>query len=308
MFDLRYHVASLAAVFLALAVGILLGVAISGKVGEAEEGLRAQELDELSARLREEQRRAVAADQRGEAAQEFVERAYPALMEGRLEERSFAVLFLGPVDAAIRSAVERTLEDAGSGDPVRVLALDVPLDADELDSRLRGDADLAAYAEEGDDFGDLGEDLAQELLTGGETPLWSALSSLLVEERAGTTVFPVDGAVVVRSWVPPAEEPTDVEEAEQLRATTTLFDGLVNGLERTGLPTVGVDRIGSDESAVAAFRRLGISSVDNVDTAAGRVALALVLAGAQEGHYGVKASAGDGVLPPLDTVPDETGA
>src|SRR5262245_16405726 len=32
MFGLRYHVASLAAVFVALAVGILLGVAVSGKV------------------------------------------------------------------------------------------------------------------------------------------------------------------------------------------------------------------------------------------------------------------------------------
>ena len=31
MFDLRYHVASLAAVFLALVIGILLGVGISGR-------------------------------------------------------------------------------------------------------------------------------------------------------------------------------------------------------------------------------------------------------------------------------------
>ena len=31
MFDLRYHVASLAAVFLALIIGIVVGVGISGK-------------------------------------------------------------------------------------------------------------------------------------------------------------------------------------------------------------------------------------------------------------------------------------
>jgi len=36
MFDLRYHLASLAAVFIALAVGILLGVAISGKLSAAD--------------------------------------------------------------------------------------------------------------------------------------------------------------------------------------------------------------------------------------------------------------------------------
>ena len=36
MFDLRYHVASLAAVFVALVIGILVGVAMSGKVDDAE--------------------------------------------------------------------------------------------------------------------------------------------------------------------------------------------------------------------------------------------------------------------------------
>src|SRR5918999_4227171 len=47
MFDLRYHVASLAAVFLALAVGILLGVAISGKVSEVGERAERDRLSNL---------------------------------------------------------------------------------------------------------------------------------------------------------------------------------------------------------------------------------------------------------------------
>ena len=36
MFDLRYHVASLAAVFVALLIGILVGVGLTGKVEDAE--------------------------------------------------------------------------------------------------------------------------------------------------------------------------------------------------------------------------------------------------------------------------------
>jgi Copper transport outer membrane protein, MctB len=229
-------------------------------------------------------------------------------MEDRLEGRGFAVVFLGPVDGSIRSAVERTLNDAGSGDPIRLLALDVPVEVEELDSRLRSDEDLASYAEEGDDFTSLGEDLADELVAGGETPLWTALSALLVAERAGTSAFPVDGAVVVRTWTPPTDETDDADEAQELGATTTLFDGLVNGLERSGFPVVGVDRSDGDGSAVGAYRREGLSSVDNVDTVAGRVALALLLAGGQPGHYGVKDSASDGVVPPLESVPVETGA
>ena len=307
MFDLRYHVASLAAVFLALAVGILLGVAISGKVGDAESALESQRIAELNSRVREEQSRAVDADQRGEASRELVERAYPALMEDRLDGRGFAVVFLGGVDGSVRSSVERTLNDAGAGDPVRLLVLDVPVDVEDLDSRLRGDAELAVYAEEGDDLTALGEDLADELVNGGETPLWTALSALLVEERAGTSAFPVDGAIVVRTWTVPADEDVDSDEARRVRATTTLFDGLVNGLERGGIPVVGVERTGGDGSAIASYRREGISSVDNVDTIAGRVALALLLAGGQPGHYGVRDPASDGVVPPLESVPPPSG-
>jgi hypothetical protein len=52
-----------------------------------------------------------------------------------------------------------------------------------------------------------------------------------------------------------------------------------------------------------AYRGEGISSVDNVDTPAGRVALAFVLAGGEPGHYGIKDSATDGVAPPVETLP-----
>jgi hypothetical protein len=307
VFDLRYHVASLAAVFLALAVGILLGVAISGKVGDAEDSFRAAEVEKLSDRLQEEQERAVAARQRGEAADELVERTYPVLMEDRLAERRFALVFLGPVSGRARSAVERALSDAGSGDPVRMIALDVPVDVEELDEALLADEELAAYAEEGDDFSGLGDDLGEELVAGGETPLWSALSSLLVEERAGTSTLEVDGAIVIESWSAPPTE--DVDEAERIRATRSLLDGLLRGLDNTGFPVVGVEAATSDDSAIDHYRRLGISTVDNVDTIAGRLALALLLAGGQPGNYGVKDSASDGVVPPIESVPPpETGA
>ena len=59
MFDLRYHVASLAAVFLALVIGILVGVGISsgGFVSKGERSLLNSKIDELqrgldAARLR----------------------------------------------------------------------------------------------------------------------------------------------------------------------------------------------------------------------------------------------------------------
>jgi Copper transport outer membrane protein, MctB len=305
MFDFRYHLVSLAAVFIALAVGILLGAAISGKLGDAEDVLMKDRLAALNDQLTEERARSDIVERRSEAAQDLLADAYPALMQDRLDGKSYGVLFLGPVDGTVRSAVERTLSDAGGGSPVRLVALDTPVDPDELGSTLQGDEQLARYAAGGDDFGDLGEALGRALVEEEGTPLWSSLSSTLIEERSGTTSGAVDGVIVVKTWKEP-ETLGDAQEQSETNATESLFDGLVRGLESTGLPVVGVEP-STAESDLALFRQQGASSVDDVDTVAGRLALALLLAGAEPGHYGVKDSATDGVAPPIEPVATTTG-
>jgi Copper transport outer membrane protein, MctB len=302
MFTWRYHVASLAAVFLALAVGVLLGVAVSGKVSDATESLNEAERDRLRQDLQEANESLDLADRRREAAEALVESAYPALMDRRLEGRRFTVVFLGPVQGDIRSAIERTLADGDSGSPAQVIAIDMPIDAQELDDALNGDEALAAYANPDDDFSELGEALGREIFVAEETALWSSLTRQLVEERAGTASLAVEGAVVVRSWQPPSGA-----DEEETRATETLVDGLLDGLTGSGFPVVGVEPLSvlGEESQIDLYQERGLSSVDNIDTLAGRLALAVLLAGGQPGHYGLKDSAADGVAPPIEPVPEE---
>lgn len=301
MFDLRYHLASLAAVFIALAVGILLGVAISGKLSSADNAFSHDRIDQLNDQLEQANARADIIERRNDSAKELLEISYPSLMESRLEGRNIGILFVGPVDGGVRSATERTLADSGSGGPMRLIAVDTPVDASELDSALKGDQQLAQFAAAGDDFEDLGDMLGRELAAGDGTPTWAALSSQLVQERSGASFPPLDGVVFVRSWAPPEDASSD-EEADA-RPTETLIEGLLSGLQHAGIPVVGVETTSEQESAIDLYRRQGISSVDDVETLEGRVALALLLAGGDPGHYGVKDSASDGVAPPLDSVP-----
>ena len=305
MFDLRYHLASLAAVFIALAVGILLGVAISGKLSAADNAISHDRIDQLNDQLKQANARADIISRRNDAAERLLEISYPALLGNRLEGKNIGVLFAGPVDGSIRSAIERTLSDSGAGSPVRLIAIDTPVDATELDAALNGDQSLAQYAEGGDDFGSLGNALGREFAEGGGTPMWGALSSKLVQERSGASSPSLDGVVVVRSWGPP-ENPTAEQEA-QARASETLVDGLLSGLQQSGIPVVGAETTSEQNSAIDLYRRQGISSIDDVETLAGRVALALLLAGGEPGHYGVKDSASDGVAPPVDSVPVPSG-
>jgi hypothetical protein len=302
MFTWRYHVASLAAVFLALAVGILLGVAVSGKVSDATESFEEAERDRLRQDLRDANESLDFANRRRDTAEALVESGYPALMDRRLEGRRFTVVFLGPVQGDVRAAIERTLADAGSGRPGQLIAIDTPIDGQELDDALDGDEELASFAGRGGDYSELGEALGRELFDAEETALWGSLTGQLVEERAGTNSLAVEGAVVVRSWQPPAGE-----TEEETRATETLLDGLLEGLTASGFPVVGAETLSAlgGESQIDFYRDRGVSSIDNVDTLSGRLALAMLLAGGQPGHYGLKDSATDGVAPPIEPVPAE---
>src|SRR2546423_9190676 len=275
MFDFRYHLISLAAVFIALAVGILVGAAISGKLGDAENAFSRDRIDALNNQLNLERAKTQSVERRGSASNALVEAAYPALMGGRLAGKSFAVLFVGPVRGDLRSAIERALSDAGAGSPVRLIALDTPIDPNALDDALRGQSDLAHFAQSGGDFGALGETLGSELIEGGGTPSWSALSSELVQERSGSTSAPVDGAIVLRSWTPASDG--SANQKAQAQATESLFEGVLTGLDKTGLPVVGVETSTSSDSAIDVYRREGVASVDDVDAAAGRLALAILL-------------------------------
>jgi hypothetical protein len=62
---------------------------------------------------------------------------------------------------------------------------------------------------------------------------------------------------------------------------------------------VGVEVTRPGTTAVDAFAKHDLATVDDLDSQTGRLALALLLAGATPGQYGVKKSAHDGVLPQI---------
>ena len=285
MFDLRYHVASLAAVFLALVIGILVGVGLSGRgfVGEAERKNLTGQIGDLRAERDTALAQLEAAQGAGAALEEYAERTYPALVPRKLDGMSIALVFAGSVDQAVVGAVTEAVRDAG-GAIERMRALRMPLDGDGVDEALRGRIATRSLAGV-DQRTALGRELGRELVSGGALPLWTQLEGVIVEERSGELRSPVDGVVVARPVAPQQGETQD------------FLTGLYGGLVRAGRPAVGVDTASRAFPAVPAFKRAGLSTVDSVETDAGRLALVLVLAGGPAGSYGVEGEAADGVVP-----------
>ncbi len=290
MFDLRYHVASLAAVFLALIIGILVGVGIADR-GFVDKGTRLlleRQVTKLQKQLDQTAQQAGNLGQEQDAARTYINQTYPVLVRNRLRGKRIAVVFVGSVDGGVRSAVTRALTDAG-GQQLRLRALKVPIDAPQIDAVLASNPTAGSFRGLGR-FEALGRALGQELMLGGETPLWNALSDALVEQREGGSKDPADGVIVVRTAKP------------QRDGTSRYLLGLYSGLGSAGVPAVGVEASDARKSAVSVYRQAGLSSVDDIDTPAGRLALVLLLQGAPGGQYGLKQTAEQGPLPPLQRV------
>ena len=176
MFDLRYHVASLAAVFFALVIGILVGVAL------ASHGLGNTERKRLEEDLRRSENQADvrrsqvdSLSQRRFAAHAFVDATYPSVVANRLKGKKVAVLFVGSSSDDRRSKITQALADANAGSALRFTALKVPVDPSSLEKALAKKPFLAHYAGP-EELENLGQALGQEFVAGKDTPLWNALA------------------------------------------------------------------------------------------------------------------------------------
>lgn len=275
MFDFRYHALSLAAVLIALTLGILLGVAIgdAGLVSSAEQNLR----DLQQSKLKSSQDQASQLQRQLALRAAYESDVYPQLVGGKLNGKRIGLLFIGePTDTTnrlVRSALD------GSGGQLVVVA--VVRDPPDLSA-------LGALAAPGR-YGALGSDptllrpfavrMGKQLALGGR--LVGRVQGTLLSSYNGS-LQPLDGVVLVRSR--PTLSAADAKTAD------TFEQGLASGLSSSGVPVVGGETSATNPSNVPWYRSQNLSSVDDLDDIAGRTALVFALSGAH-GAFGTKSTA-----------------
>lgn len=277
----RYHAASLAAVFVALAIGILIGAAlgsdvISGASDELEKSL-GSDLNESRARVKQLE---------GQLAEErdFENLIYPAVVAGRLPREQVGLIALGDVPEGVREGVQDAVTPSGA-ELAEVAVVREPPDTSALidaifPQRTRTEPRGTLLERAGRESG--------RILVGRQSGFDSLRDGLLA--RFSGEHRSIDSVVVVR------DRPEDMSPREEAD-TKTLEDSLIAGLRSTGLNVVGVELSDDETSSIEYFADRGLASVDDLDTQAGKVALVAALDGA-EGSFGVKDTA-DSLLPDL---------
>jgi hypothetical protein len=286
MFDYRYHALSLAAVLLALAVGVLIGVAIgdSNLVSSAKDGI----VSELKSEVNGARRQAGQLQDQLAAEEAFATGLYPLAVHDLLSARNIGLVFLGgssdEVDGLVRSAVTQA-----GGDLTIVAAVREPLDLHGIGEAAVGTR-YSAVADQPALVQRFGELAGRQLVSGGQLvdrELLSRVRGSLLDAFDGQ-LSRLGGLVVMRA------EPTGMTP-EQSDASAAFETGLLDGVAAVGVPTVGVELTSTEPSQVPWYKSKNISSVDDLDAPAGQAALIYALDGAH-GAYGVKPTA-DSLLP-----------
>ncbi|WP_029089825.1 copper transporter [Brevibacterium album] len=199
MIDFRYHLVSLISVFLALAVGIVLGAGpLQEPIGTSLQG----QVDAL--RTDRDNLRAELDHARNDAAQlsAFIDASAGELTEDALSGTSVALVRLAGADAPAGDAVAESIGTAGG-----TVASDVALSDTAFDA---GDAELLAALREAD--ASLPADDAEAV----RVAVVRALAPAEGEEGAGSETQPTEGAEEGEGTEAPRSSGVDEQTAEAL--------------------------------------------------------------------------------------------
>jgi hypothetical protein len=325
MINLRYHIVSLVAVFLALALGVVMGSTVfKDSLTAAQRALTNQVVSQAET-LRQQKNQL---DAQNNYLQTFGAAVLPGLLRDKLRGRHVVVLQTDQVDNGTWQDVRDTLRLAGATVDGRVT-----FPADRLSLQSDGDrvklAELVGQAGDGADPQGLRdtllEQLTDRLVVSDRLPTDSAgrahdtLASLASAKFAsldltsqvkdGKAAFPEPGSLFViigPSDGNPALAPDQflVPLARKLADKAT---APVAGVEAWVGTSSWVQELRADKDA-----NQRVSSIDDVDQVFGEFALIQALADQLQnpseppGRYGTKAG-NDGLLPKTATAPTATG-
>jgi hypothetical protein len=283
LIDLRYHVYSLAAVFFALLIGIVVGRSFLAGSPSSQRMLSLAERysRDLAALQKEMQKQQEALRQsRAELARSDIacEALIPAALGNKLQYRNVAIIQTGSYDDL--TAHIRTLIESASGQVTSVTTLSPSFDPEDQ-ATLAAAARLGASRGPGETDRDLiFRTIAESVVDARHSERMSVLEKAGVLTTSGD-YYRWNRCVVLVG----GSAATDDDRAQ-------LVDyPLIQQLAAAGAVVVGCEPSTAKTSYVPAWSRRNIATVDNADRPPGHVALICLLGGCETANYGQKRTA-----------------
>ena len=309
MIDFRYHLVSLISVFLALAVGVVLGA------GPLQNSLGTALNDQVTA-LRENRNATQAKLEQTETAvnerDSYITQAATSLLPGTLASKNVAMVLLPDAKAEDADAIAAQLKNAGATVTGRVSLTSTWVDLSRENYRSTFSGQVQGHlgsTNSKDANGILGEALAKALTANDDSSrvLMDMLS--VTVDKSGTPFISVDSTptaaaemIVVVGPRPQASSgkgaTVEASPGEDPKAWAKALEGTAGRA-----PTVVVGSADGDGGVVGIIRseKAKVTTVDSVGQIAASVSTPLALASTRAGtigHYGFDKGA-EAVMPPV---------
>ncbi len=305
MIDFRYHLVSIISVFLALAVGIVLGA------GPLQANLGDQLTDQVAALRTEKQAlndKLTVSEKLVDASDEYATAVQPRVVRGRLTGHRAVVVVMPSADGTMVSNLETVVTQSGAA-----LVSTVTISPDWFDPSQTADRDQAAREAAtalGLSSTATGDSLLLEVLTDltvsktvtGISPQRSAALKVLIDanllDSTVTDLAPADLAVVV-SGDYAGSDSVVTARSDTVRSLVTALAGSTRAVVVAGGETLAAAGQAVTSNAVQAVREKSetaklVSTVDHARAGDGPATVVLAIEGALDekvGHYGVATGA-----------------
>ena len=289
MIDIRHHIYSLAAVFLALAVGIVIGTSLAKSMPSDSSGRRTiQRYERVMHDLRGEILKSASKSVADEAAlkgcEEYCRAMMPFAVKNKLYWRNVAVVQTGDNDD-LTGSVKQALEMAGAEVTCTAdISSMFPFTDDTAISQALIDIGLGSTGNATGDRDRLFKVLAGTVCSGKSVYLVPKL------EKAGIAVITGNCNRSAKLVVLVGGASSETKSLAQ-----SVDAQLVAAFAKSGVSAVGCEPSIAAFSYVPVWHKAGIASIDNADSAMGQTCLIYALNG-EVASFGVKKTA-DRLIP-----------
>lgn len=293
MINWRYHIMSIIAVFLALGVGITIGISLAedGTITLGQESL----VDDIRRDINEVRSKNTALNAERSTDLRYQDNTFPYLVAGRLQGEKIALVTSSSISDETRRSISSSIQTAG-GQVVSTTVIDSSFDADEVitqTSQSLQQYPRLSVIDETNMESILGSQLALEVAAANPPVALTALQDTLVDSISGNYDLQADSVLLL----------TRADDNYSPYYTGLEREFILN-LKANGFVVIGGETTDAPRSEVPMFIAMGIPSADNINSRIGQLSLIYALAGERD-TYGIKPTS-DMLIPILRIpVPEE---